>query len=199
MSDRPDRLINRLILPVGFAIILFFASIVIYKSNSNSLIKLEGNARIYFESMKKYKKPVALPSIKLLNPRGKIVNIRDFRGHFLILNIWATWCAPCLKEMPELSKLQRHYPRGDYRVIAVSVDSRKNIDSIVKYVEKYKLGDMAGYHDYNSELQKALPIRKLPVTYIINSKGKIIYKVTGAAKWSSPDIIDFLDMVIAVY
>ena len=198
MSDRPDRWIHRYFLPVGIGFVLILASLSVCKNNEDSLRKAEIAAYPFFHSLKKYPKPTYIPSFRVLGPDAQPVDIKEkFKGNFIILNVWATWCAPCVKELPELSRLQRVYGNGKYRVVAVSVNAQKDIDEIITFIRKLGVDDIAGYHDYEGQLQKSLPIKDLPVTYIINSRGQILYQATGDARWTSPEILSFLNLLLA--
>lgn len=183
---------------VGIAAILIVAACFYWIRNDMILDRLEGQMIYQFAGFYKYDKPVYLPDVKLAGPRGEDVALSDFKGKHMILNLWATWCAPCVGELPQLRALRQHYITGDWSVIAVSVDRRGDVEKIVDFLTRYKIGQVAGYHDYTYGLQKALPPEGLPVTFIVNERGRILYKIQGAAVWNSQDIVEFLDYVAKV-
>ncbi len=198
MSDRPDRLIHRYFLPLGFLFVFILASLSVCKTNEDSLKKAEASIFHLFHSFQKYPTTQYLPPFTVLGPKGELVNIKDsFKGKFVILNVWATWCKPCVKELPELRRLQEAYGNGEYRVVAVSVNAQKEMDDILRYIKKLDVDSIAGYHDYEGQLQKSLKIKDLPVTYIINRRGQLLYRITGEARWTGPEIRNFLNLLLA--
>lgn len=199
MSDRPDRLIHRYFLPVGFLFVFILMSLSVCKNNEDSLKKAETGVYHLFRSFQKYPTTQYLPSFTVLGPEAKVVNIKqDFNGKFVILNVWATWCKPCVKELPELQRLQEAYGNGEYRVVAVSVNTQKEMGELIKFIKKLDVESIAGYHDYEGQLQKSLKIKELPVTYIINRRGQLLYRITGEARWTGPEIRTFLNLLLAM-
>lgn len=183
---------------IGIAAIFIAAASFYWIRNDMVLERLEGQMASRFAGFYKYDKPVYLPDIKLAGPRGEDVDLGNFKGKFLVLTFWATWCFSCVEELPQLKTLQSHYVTGDWNVIAVSIDNRSNVKKIVDLLMNYNVGKVAGYHDYTYELQRALLPEKLPVTYIVNERGRLLYKIQGATAWASPDIVEFLDYVAKV-
>lgn len=199
MVDRPDRIWNRIFLPLALAVLLLLATVVMYKNNEYLLKKAEINTSHAFRSFKKYPAPVVLPNFKIRQNDQKTLTLKDLKGHYIILNIWATWCAPCVKELPALNRLQMAFPQGEWRVVAVSIDAQKDINKIKNFVTKYHVEDIALYHDENGDLQRILPIKNLPTTFFINKSGKIIYAIEGDALWNDPAVIDLLRKISLVY
>lgn len=183
---------------IGIASVLAVASLMYWMRNEMILERLEGSMTVRFQTISKYQDNVYLPKVNLAGPNGKIVNLKDFKGDYLILNVWGTWCTPCIEDLPRLERLRRHYLGKEWNVVAVSVDPSSDIDKLIAYIEKYRFGNVAYYHDYQGALQKALPMKSLPVTYIVNKRGRIVYEVAGEALWDAPDVIEFLDYVAKV-
>ncbi len=191
---------KKLIVPIGIILILAVASLVLSKQNEKELEEKERAVATYFAKFNKYEEALYLPNAEIVGPGAKVYKLRDdFEGQYLILNFWATWCGPCVKELPELQKIQYYFGDGQYRVIAVSVNAQEEIESIVKFISKYKVQKVAGFHDYKGEIQKSLPLSNLPTTYIVNDKGRILYEITGDGRWSNPQIISFLKFLKTVY
>ncbi len=198
MSDRPDRWVHRYFLPVGFLFVFILASLSVCKNNEVEMKKAEAGVYHLFHSFQKYTSTQYLPAFSVLGPKLQPVSIKEeFRGTFVILNVWATWCKPCVKELPELQRLQEAYGNGEYRVVAVSVNTQKEMGELVKFIKKLDVESIAGYHDYEGQLQKSLKIKELPVTYIINRRGQILYRISGEARWTNPEIRNFLNLVLA--
>lgn len=197
---RPDLISNRIIIPAGIIFVLLAASLIMMVINQEKLKKAEASVSAHFRTFKKYEETVYLPAIEVLGPEGGPVNLRrDFKGRILVLNIWATWCAPCVRELPELKRLRLTRQVEGVMVISVSIDMPKNLDKVLAFIQKHNVIELAGYHDYKGQLQANLPLRDVPVTFIVSSRGTLLYQIAGEARWSHPDIIDFLTLLKTIY
>ncbi len=203
MADVPKRYFQRFFLLLGFMFVALLLISAFWIHDKNKLEKLEVEIATRFEVFKSYNKSKDYyfpSSIKILDPRGKFIPIRKFGGKYTILNIWATWCSPCVKELPSLNRLNKmlQYDSG-WRVIAVSIDSKKNLPKVAIFTERYGIYDIANYHDYNFGLQKNINISKLPMTLIISKSGRVLYEMHGKAVWHDRSMVEFLELVRKVY
>jgi cytochrome c biogenesis protein CcmG/thiol:disulfide interchange protein DsbE len=117
------------------------------------------------------------------------IDIHDFQGKILILNFWATWCAPCVEEMPSLVELQRRLGPKGVTVVGVSVDVEG--DAYHHFLTSYKI-DFLTVRDPDHKSSNLYGTFKFPETYIIDRKGIVRRKFIGAVDWSQPEIVDFL-------
>lgn len=134
------------------------------------------------------KPPQPAPEIALTGLDGKAANLADFRGRPVILNLWATWCQPCLKEMPSLAKLPPQLG-GDVALLAVSED-RGGAKLVEPFVAEHGLGKLNIYLDPKSAVGHAFGVRGLPTTILIDAKGEVLGRVEGAAEWDSPKMLE---------
>jgi len=118
------------------------------------------------------------------------VELRDFRGQILVLNFWATWCAPCVEEMPSLTKLQQRLKDKGVTVVGVSVDV--DADGYHRFLRDHKI-DFLTVRDPDQKANNLYGTFKFPETYIIDRKGIVRRKFIGAVDWSQPEIVDFLN------
>jgi len=132
-------------------------------------------------------------SVRVKSVEGEGVTLFD-GGRFTVLNLWATWCSPCLKELPSLKSLSERLG-GDWQVLAVSIDAPSHIENIERYVEQYDVRSVAGYYDFDFSLQNAFNPSALPSTYILNPEGFVLYEIRGDAVWDDDAIISFLKTV----
>jgi thiol-disulfide isomerase/thioredoxin len=140
--------------------------------------------------------PQPAPEMSFAGLDGKPVALADFKGKFLILNLWATWCHPCLKEMPSLQKLQASLAPG-LIVLAVSED-RGGADVVGPFIAKLDLGDLEIALDPNSAAIHTLRARGLPTTLVIDRNGQILGKVEGGADWDSDQLRAVLNKLMPV-
>ncbi|MFZ0802827.1 MAG: TlpA disulfide reductase family protein [Terriglobales bacterium] len=117
------------------------------------------------------------------------VDLRDFQGKILVLNFWATWCAPCVEEMPSLVQLQQRLKDKGVTVVGVSIDV--DGDAYHRFLTNYKI-DFLTVRDPDHKSSNLYGTFKFPETYIIDRKGIVRRKFIGAVDWSQPEIVDFL-------
>ena len=118
------------------------------------------------------------------------VSLADFRGKIVVLNFWATWCPPCVEEMPSLVQLQERFKNKGLTVLGISVDV--DGDAYHKFLKHYKI-DVPTVRDSDQKTSNLYGSFKWPETYIIDRNGIVRRKFIGAVEWSQPEIVDFLN------
>ncbi len=126
------------------------------------------------------------PAITLSDLDGKSLTLNELRGRVVVLNFWATWCPPCVNEMPSLQKLHEALADKGLSVVAVSVDER--FSDIEKFVESFDL-TFTILHDEGMKVSRAYQTFKFPETYIIGRDGRLRSKVVGERDWVEPSVI----------
>jgi thiol-disulfide isomerase/thioredoxin len=132
------------------------------------------------------KAPQALPEVKFQDAEGKERTLAEWRGKVVLLNLWATWCVPCRREMPTLDRLQQELGSDEFEVVAISVD-RKGIEAAGKFLKEAKVGNLALYADPTVRLTSTLRAVGLPATLLIDAQGREIGRLLGPAEWDSED------------
>jgi thiol-disulfide isomerase/thioredoxin len=127
--------------------------------------------------------PQPAPELSFQDLSGNWVALADFKGKLVLLNLWATWCQPCLKEMPSLEKLQGS--REDKLTVAAVSEDRGGKNVVEPFIAKLGLDKVKPYLDPKSAVGHAFSVRGLPTTLIIDSGGKVVGRVEGAAEWDS--------------
>jgi peroxiredoxin len=115
---------------------------------------------------------------------GDTVSVRDFRGQVVLLNIWATWCAPCEQEMPSLQRLQEELGPQGLRIAAVSID-QGSPESVRKWIDERRL-TFPVLHDRSGRIQQIFQTTGVPESFVLDRDGTIVKKVIGAAEWDHP-------------
>ncbi|MFD0940285.1 TlpA family protein disulfide reductase [Pedobacter boryungensis] len=136
-----------------------------------------------------------LASIKFKNADGKIVSLADLNGKIIFLNFWATWCPPCLAEMPSVNKLYEQY-KNDPEVVFLLVDADSDFAKAQAYMDrkKYKLP----VYNFASNLPKSIFKGSLPTTIVFDKKGRVSFNGEGAADYNSPKFITFINQLKAL-
>lgn len=123
---------------------------------------------------------VEAPAFTLTGMDGKKASLKDYRGKVVLLNFWASWCAPCREEMPALEKLWSDYKDRDFVIIAIAADRRPEVAR--NLIDKLAISFPALF-DTEGEVRKRYEVAALPTTYLIGKDGKISGRVIGAAQW----------------
>jgi len=137
-----------------------------------------------------------VPELTFLDAEGNERSLQDFQGRVVVLNLWATWCAPCRKEMPSLDRLQASIGGDDLEVVALAVD-RGDLTKVLTFYDEVNLEHLAVYHDSSAKAGRTLRAPGLPTTLIIDREGKEVGRVLGDAEWDGDDVITLLNAVIA--
>lgn len=123
----------------------------------------------------------AAPAVAFRDPAGKAVTLAAFRGRPVLVNLWATWCAPCVAEMPTLDRLAAS---GAVRVLAVSQDMKTEL--VAPFFTKRRFAALQPYRD--PEMGLSLTLRaNLPTTILYDADGREVWRVTGGYEWDSAD------------
>ena len=136
------------------------------------------------------RRPVAAPALAVAGPDGKPTSLAAFRGRTVLVNLWATWCPPCLKEMPSLDQLQAELGGADFAVVAVNIDTR-NLDKPRRWLKENGIERLTYYGDQSAgvfqSLRKAHKVEGMPVSLIVDREGCELAILQGPAEWSSDD------------
>ena len=126
------------------------------------------------------------PRFKLRNLEGNLEGLDNHFGKVIIINFWATWCAPCVQEMPSFENLYRRYRSYGLTLLAVSLDKNNTSKKVKKFVEKYNLS-FPILLDTEGAAEKLYPSFTIPFTFIIDKSRRIVARVDGAKSWDSPE------------
>ena len=132
------------------------------------------------------REPEPLPDIAFVDGTGAARALADFKGRVVLLNLWATWCLPCRKEMPALDRLQGALGSDKFEVVALSVD-RAGVEASRKFLDSIKIANLKLYVDPTAKANGPLKIFGMPTTILINAEGKEVGRLLGEAEWDSED------------
>ena len=137
--------------------------------------------------------PRPAPDVHFTTLSGKTVSLDAYRGHVVLLNLWATWCPPCIKEMPSLARLQAKLP--DLAVLAISQD-RRGAEAVDPFLAKLKLTGLATFLDPENGASGAFKVEGLPTTILIDRDGRIVGELVGGAEWDSPTMVRLMSQYL---
>ena len=139
--------------------------------------------------------PRPAPDYTFYDSAGKAVRIADFKGMVVVMNIWATWCAPCVAEMPTLAKLKAAYAGKEVEVVVVSIDSETSAAKARLFIARHE--PLAFYHDREMKLPFKINAAGAPTTVIYGRDGMEKARVAGEADWSGTDARALVDKALA--
>ena len=130
----------------------------------------------------------------LPNLEGKYVNAEDLKGSYILLNFWATWCKPCVKELPSLNNLNKTFKdNNNFKLVAINVGQTKEVVS--EFINNKSPIDFTVLLDEKIELTD-WEVSAIPTTFLIDDKGNIIYKVEGEKEWDNSEFTAFIRSII---
>jgi thiol-disulfide isomerase/thioredoxin len=130
------------------------------------------------------------------NDRGETIDLSKWKGRVVLLNLWATWCAPCRKEMPEMAQLQRELGGPGFEVVALSLD-RKGLEASAAFLKEIGADSLALYIEPEAKSLAALQALGLPATMLIDRQGKEAARLLGPAQWASAEAKSVIAALIA--
>jgi len=134
----------------------------------------------------KHPAPKDIAPFSFADASGAVLDLSHWKGKVVLLNLWATWCAPCRKEMPELAKLQQEMGSADFEVVALSEDL-KGAEASAKFLKDAKADALALYVDPKATALEAVQSVGLPTTLLIDRNGKEVGRLLGPAQWNSAE------------
>ena len=137
-----------------------------------------------------------ISSLKFKDEQEKEISFSDFKGKILLVNFWATWCAPCIKEMPSLDRLKSKVD-GDFDVIAISVD-RDGVEKVTDFFNENKISNLEKFFDIKNSLAKEMNLIGIPTSFFVNKKGDLIGHYQGDMEWDNDNIIKFVNYLMGL-
>jgi peroxiredoxin len=134
------------------------------------------------------------PRFSLRNLKGNLEGLDDHSGKVIVVNFWATWCVPCVKEMPSFENLYRRYRSRGLTLLAVSLD-KGDSTKVQEFADKHKLS-FPILLDTEGVAEKLYPSFSIPFTYVIDKQGRVVARVDGAKNWESPDTFEAVEHLL---
>lgn len=133
------------------------------------------------------------PDFQITADNGRALARSNFGGRLLVLNFWATWCPPCIEEMPSLDQLQRHFANAGVVVAGVSVDTNER--TYREFLRKTNVAFLTA-RDPEARISSSYGTFKYPETYVIDGKGNVLRKIIGPTNWMDPEMVRYIQSLL---
>ena len=148
------------------------------------------------DRFKKATTPKPLPDLAFQDADDKPMNFADLRGKALLINFWATWCVPCVKEMPSLDRLQAKFPKDKFLVLPLSIDGPSR-PKVAPFYKDQKLSHLGVYFDKGRKAMQGLNVSLLPTSILVDPMGRELGRLEGDADWDMPEGVALMKAAIA--
>ena len=163
-----------------FLIIFFFLTTSVYANVDQVIENLVIN-----KELKKY------DNLTFLDAKKKELNLDDFRGNLILLNFWATWCAPCKEEMPSLDKLSKEKNLNNLIIFPINVGQDK-VEKAEKFFQNLKIKNLDIYFDKSMIMAKNFALRGIPTSILLNKDGEEFARIIGSINFNDKNFIEWL-------
>ena len=139
--------------------------------------------------------PLQVPPIAFKDRDSKSVTFEAFKGKVVLLNIWATWCGPCLRELPALDRLQKRFADREFVVLPISIDEG-GLAVVKPYYQRLKLDNLGMYNDHRMALRSFFPLDVVPANFIIDREGMAVSFLRSYVNWDDPEVDDMVNFYL---
>lgn len=167
-----------------------------HTSAASSLVSPNAGNQSALFTLNIHQQPRTLPDFRFTDENGRAMTLQDFRGRIVLVNVWATWCPPCRKEMPTLDRLQEKLGGANFEVVALSID-HGGARIIKSFYDAENIRKLRIYVDNSGDAMTSLGIAAIPATLLIDREGREIGRKIGPAEWDSPEIISLIQAYLA--
>ncbi|HTH98450.1 MAG TPA: TlpA disulfide reductase family protein [Stellaceae bacterium] len=137
---------------------------------------------------------VPAPAVSFQDPSGHDTGFEAFRGKVVLVNVWATWCGPCIHELPTLARLRQRHQGADFKLVELSED-RGGAPVVKNFFARHDFG-LTSYLDPHGHIMDALNVHALPTTFLIDRDGNILGRLIGDTEWDGPDAEALIDWAL---
>jgi len=177
----------RLMLVVGVVAVF----LVVVQSCSQPKTGLDLFAKGSLKKLTALESPPIQPNMIFTAPEGTEMRLSDYKGKVILVNIWATWCAPCIAEMPMLDELQVKKGSDRFEVVTISLD--RTPEEAAQWLDKNGIKNLPRWHDSTYGVSAKLKLPGLPTSIFYNKQGREIARIPGEVDWTSEEALALVD------
>ncbi|MBW8186467.1 TlpA disulfide reductase family protein [Shewanella nanhaiensis] len=135
--------------------------------------------------------PFPITAVPFKDEQGKAVDFGQYKGKVLMVNMWATWCPPCVRELPAISRLSEKFDKQDFEILPISIDLEGK-DKVEPFLKELGMESFNSFYDETQNLREVFPLDTIPATFILNSKGELIAFVRTFVDWDDKQAADLI-------
>ncbi|MGS0828166.1 TlpA family protein disulfide reductase [Shewanella sp. 0m-8] len=139
----------------------------------------------------------SVPEVKFTDTKGDEISLKQFKGKLVLVNLWATWCAPCIKEIPQMENIRQVNKNNDLVVVPISIDEES--DKVQAFLERHKLGHYQTWLDPKKSIDQVMPADVVPATYVFDGSGNLVGFLRGYLDWGDKEVQPYLEKLTAKY
>lgn len=185
------KILSRFFFQMPIFCILLLASAEVQATHS-ATEPSDGTVRSFIE----VEPPRKIDPFYFYNDKGRPITLAGFRGKIVLLNLWATWCPPCIREMPALDRLQAKFPKSEFVVMPLSVD-RGGIATVRAFYRRYGLRHLGVFSDPTLAVRAGFPVDVLPASFIISRAGQVTQFLRSFVNWDAPEAESMIRRLIS--
>jgi len=179
----------RLMLLIGLVTVF----LVVVQSCSQPRTGLELFAKDSLKKLISLEAPPAQPVMVFKSPDGTEMRLSDYKGKVILVNVWATWCAPCIAEMPMLSQLQAEKKSAGFEIVTISLD--RTAQEAADWLRKNEINNLPLWHDSTYALNGKLDLPGLPTSIFYDRAGREIARIPGEVDWTSQEALALVEQL----
>ncbi|MBR9728714.1 TlpA family protein disulfide reductase [Shewanella intestini] len=136
--------------------------------------------------------PFPIASVDFHDIAGNKINFEQFKGKVVVINMWATWCPPCVRELPALQRLADALDKDNYVLLPISIDAQAD-ETVQPFLKSLKLSQFRSYFDPQQALREVFPLDTIPATFILNKEGELVAYVRTYVDWDDVNALKFIE------
>jgi len=169
---------------------------IVLRGISGFSVDLRGQPPAVLDKLNLTQQRLLAPAVSFVDAKGKALSLADFRGRYVLVNLWATWCAPCIAELPALARLNASLPQE--RVTILPIDLEELDAARVGYFLKLHGAEaMPVYIGREQDVMRGFVVNELPLTVLIDANGHELARAAGPQKWDDPASVAYLTAISA--
>ena len=138
-----------------------------------------------------------VPDVNFMDTKGDSIQLKEFKGKLVMVNLWATWCAPCIKEIPQMENIRQVNKNNNLVVIPISIDEES--DKVQAFLERHELGHYQTWLDPKKNIDQVMPADVVPATYFFDGSGNLVGFLRGYLDWGDKEVQPYLEKLTAKY
>ncbi len=179
-----------------FILAVLYTALVLTANIANADVTAAEAARDGTMKKLMFTEPAEASDVVFTDPDGAEMRLSDFKGKYVLVNFWATWCAPCRKEMPMLSELQTEFGGDEFEVVTIAT-GRNSLAGLRSFMSEIGVDNLPLYLDPKSALARDMAVLGLPITVVLDPAGNEIARMRGDAEWSGESAKNVIRALLA--